>query len=52
MPGSPRETKVENIVNLGIDEMDFKEIIDKYDIPFQIKNDSKVAGLAEKNLEQ
>lgn len=50
MPGSPRETKVENIVNLGIDEMDFKEIIDKYDIPFQIKNDSKVAGLAEKNF--
>ena len=50
MPGSPRETKVENIVNLGIDEMDFKEIIDKYDIPFQIKNDSKVAGLAEKKF--
>lgn len=50
MPGSPRETKVENIVNLEIDEMDFKEIIDKYDIPFQIKNDSKVAGLAEKNF--
>ena len=50
MPGSARETKVENIVNLGIDEMDFKEIIDKYDIPFQIKNDSKVAGLAEKKF--
>lgn len=50
MPGSPKGTKVENIVNLGINEMDFKEIIDKYNIPFQIKNDSKVAGLAEKKF--
>lgn len=48
MPGNSCGTKIQNIVNLNIKQIDFKKIINKYNVPFKLNNDSKVAGLAEK----
>ena len=48
MPGNPRGATIDNIVNLGIETIDFQKIIDKYNVPFKIKNDSKAAAIAEK----
>ena len=48
-PGYIEGNCMKNLVNLGISQLDFSMLIEKYNnIPFQIKNDSKMAGLAEK----
>ena len=48
-PGNPKidDLSVKNIVNLGIERLEFKDIFHKYNIPIKLKNDSKSAGLAE-----
>ena len=48
-PGNPKidDLSVKNIVNLGIERLEFKDIYHKYNIPIKLKNDSKSAGLAE-----
>ena len=48
IPGTPRKLVAENIFNLGIEKMDFSKIASRYNIPLKIQNDSKAAGLAEK----
>ena len=48
-PGNPKGKKAMNLVNLGIDVLDFTPLAEKYKIPFLVKNDSKAAGLAEMN---
>ena len=48
VPGTPKNLIVENIFNLGIENMDFSKIANKYNIQLKISNDSKAAGLAEK----
>lgn len=48
-PGNIRENCMGHLVNLGIEKLDFSELINKNkDIIFQINNDSKAAGVAEK----
>lgn len=48
-PGEPKEGKITTLVNLGIQELDITEIIQKIsNLPVQIRNDAKCAGLAEK----
>lgn len=48
-PGEPNEGKITSLVNLGIQELNITETIHKIcDIPIQIRNDAKCAGLAEK----
>lgn len=50
-PGTPKQEKITNIVNLGIKELDITNIIKKYfDIPVKIKNDAKCAAIAEKHF--
>ena len=48
-PGNPKidELAIYNIVNLGIEKLELKNILEKYKIPIKLKNDSKAAGLAE-----
>lgn len=48
-PGNPNqeELTIYNLVNLGIEKLNLKEISKKYNIRMQIRNDAKVAGLAE-----
>lgn len=48
-PGNPKvnDLSISNIVNLGIEKLDFKGIFQKHNIPIKLKNDSKSAGLAE-----
>ena len=48
-PGNPNieQLNITNIVNLGIKELNFKEIFEKYKIKIDIKNDAKSAGIAE-----
>ena len=48
-PGNPKvnDLSISNIVNLGIEKLDFKDIFQKHNIPIKLKNDSKSAGLAE-----
>ena len=48
IPGTTKNLVAENIFNLGIEKMDFSKIASKYNIPLKIQNDSKAAGLAEK----
>ena len=49
VPGSPKDTKIRNLVNLNIKEFDLgKELKDKYNVNVKIKNDGKCAGIAEK----
>ncbi len=48
-PGEPKEGKITSLVNLGIQEMNMTETIQKIcDLPVQISNDAKCAGIAEK----
>lgn len=48
-PGEPRDGKITSLVNLGIQELDLAEIIAKIcNLPVQILNDAKCAGMAEK----
>lgn len=48
-PGYIQGNCMRHLVNLGIDKLDFSEIIEKYKtIQFKIRNDSKMAALAEK----
>ena len=47
-PGNVKDNCMENLVNFGIQKLNFNSIIRKYsDIKFQIRNDSKSAALAE-----
>ena len=48
-PGYIQGYCMKNLVNLGIDKLDFSRIVEKYKpIQFQVRNDSKMAALAEK----
>ena len=48
-PGTPKDGKLTNLVNFGIDELDITKIIKKeFNGKIQINNDAKCAGLAEK----
>lgn len=48
-PGEPKDGKITSLVNLGIQELDITQTIHKIcDLPIQILNDAKCAGLAEK----
>ena len=48
-PGSPKDGKLRNLVNLRIKEFDIKSRLEEiYDTEIKIKNDGKCAGLAEK----
>ena len=48
-PGYIQGNSMRHLVNLGIDRLDFSKIIEKYkNIQFKIRNDSKMAALAEK----
>lgn len=48
-PGNPNQKTltIENLVNLGIEKLDLKNIEEKFQMQVDIKNDSKAAGLAE-----
>ena len=49
VPGSPKGTKIRNLVNLNVEEFDIgKELEKMYKVPIKIKNDGKCAGIAEK----
>ena len=48
-PGTPNKGKITTLVNLGIQELDITSFFRKItDVPIQIRNDAKCAGLAEK----
>lgn len=47
-PGNPKGTKITNLVNLGMDEIDFKQIEEKYNVKIKSINDGKAAAIAEK----
>lgn len=47
-PGNPNGTVITNLVNLGIEKIDFKILEEKYNVNVQSINDGKAAGLAEK----
>lgn len=47
-PGNPKKEIITNLVNLGIEKLDFKDIITKYNVPVKSINDAKAAALAEK----
>ena len=48
-PGSPKDGKLKNLVNLGIKEFDIKSKLEEiYDTEIKLKNDGKCAALAEK----
>ena len=50
-PGTPKDGKITTLVNLGIGELDITEMIKKYyDLPIQVRNDAKCAGIAEKTF--
>lgn len=47
-PGTPKDGKLTNIVNLGIKELDIGTILKfKFNIPVKVKNDAKCAAIAE-----
>ena len=48
LPGTPKGSIITNLVNLGIDKIDFKEIEEKYKVPLKCINDAKAAAMAEK----
>ena len=49
VPGSPKEGKIHNVVNLYIKDFDITTILqEEYNTKIKIKNDGKCAGLAEK----
>ena len=47
-PGNSNGSIITNLVNLGIEKIDFKEIEKKYHIPLRSINDAKAAAIAEK----
>lgn len=48
-PGTPKNGRITSMVNLGIQELPITDIIQThYEIPVQVRNDAKCAGLAEK----
>ena len=48
-PGTPKNGKITTMVNLGIQEFDITGVLRKItNLPIQIRNDAKCAGLAEK----
>ena len=47
-PGNPKDNKINNIVNLKIDELDLGKILEKYNIKIKTQNDAKAAAIAEK----
>ena len=48
-PGEPKNSKITSLVNLGIQELDITQSIQKIcSLPIQIRNDAKCAGIAEK----
>lgn len=48
-PGTPKDGKITTLVNLGINELNITQILNKVcNIPIVIRNDAKCAGLAEK----
>lgn len=48
-PGEPKEGKLTSLMNLGIQEINVTQTLHKIcDIPIQILNDAKCAGIAEK----
>lgn len=47
-PGNPKNNKINNIVNLKIDEIDLGKVLEKYNIKIKMQNDAKAAALAEK----
>ena len=50
-PGTPKDGKITTLVNLGIKELDITKIIKQYyNLPIQVRNDAKCAGLAEKTF--
>ena len=49
VPGSPKDGKIRNLVNLHVKEFNLGEVLKKkYNVMVKIKNDGKCAGLAEK----
>ena len=49
VPGSPKGSKIRNLVNLNIKEYDIGKVLEeKYNTVVKIKNDGKCAGIAEK----
>ena len=49
VPGSPKDTKIRNLVNLHIKEFNLGDKLkEKYSVNVKIKNDGKCAGIAEK----
>lgn len=52
-PGTPKEGKLTNVVNLGIKELEIVKILSsKFNIQVKIQNDAKCAALAEKTYGQ
>ncbi len=49
-PGNPKGKIIENIVNLGIEKIDFGEIAEKHNLPLKSINDAKAAAIAEKKF--
>lgn len=47
-PGNPKEREITNLVNLGIDKIDFTRIAEKYKVTLKTMNDAKAAAIAEK----
>ena len=47
-PGNPKTAKMTNLVNLELNELDFKSIEIKYNISIKNINDAKAAAIAEK----
>lgn len=53
-PGNPKDGKIKNVVNLGIEELDLTQKLKQafgkisFNVPIRLENDGKCAGLAEK----
>ncbi len=47
-PGNAEGSKIQNLVNLSIPEIDFKELEKKYQVRIKSINDAKAAAIAEK----
>lgn len=47
-PGNAKGSKIQNLVNLSISEIDFKELETKYQVRIKSINDAKAAAIAEK----
>lgn len=47
-PGNPKGTIITNLVNLGLTQIDFNPLEEKYNVKIKSINDAKAAALAEK----